>query len=157
MMVTRANGMAKAGVGVRRELVEMIVALLNRDVHPVVREVGSVGQGDLSEMSDIGKVLIGVGRAEVAGKVVSGREALAAVGLEPIELAAKEALALISANGVTLGRGSLVLHDVADLADWLEVAAAMSLEGFAGNLSIIHPGVAPAAPDRSEHRGRAPP
>ncbi len=146
MMVTRANGMAKAGVGVRRELVELIVALLNGDVHPVVREVGSVGQGDLSEMSDIGKVLIGVGRAEVAGKVMSGRDALAAVGLEPIELAPKEALALISANGVTLGRGSLVLHDVADLADWLEVAAAMSLEGFAGNLSIIHPGVARLQP-----------
>ena len=67
------------------------------------------------------------------------------MGLEPIELAPKEALALISANGVTLGRGSLVLHDVADLVDMLQVAAALSLEGFAGNLSIIHP-----APSRLE-------
>jgi len=54
-------------------------------------------------------------------------------------LASKEALALISANGVTLGRGALVLHDVAGLVDLLQVAAALSLEGFAGNLSIIHP------------------
>ena len=68
MMVTRANGMAKAGVGVRRELVQLLVDVLNRDVHPIVREVGSVGQGDLSEMSDIGKVLIGIGRAEVGGR-----------------------------------------------------------------------------------------
>jgi histidine ammonia-lyase len=146
MMVTRANGMAKAGVGVRQELVQLLVDLLNRAVHPVVREVGSVGQGDLSEMSDIGKVLIGIGVAEVGGQVMSGRQALARVGLEPIELAPKEALALISANGVTLGRGSLVLHDVADLVDWLQVAAALSLEGFAGNLSIIHPGVARLQP-----------
>jgi len=139
MMLTRANGMAKAGVGVRRELVELLVAALNAGVHPVVRSVGSVGQGDLSEMADIGKVLIGIGRAEVAGEVMKGDEALRRVGLQPIELAAKEALALISANGVTLGRGALVLNDVADLTDSLQVAAALSLEGFAGNLSIIHP------------------
>lgn len=146
MMVTRANGMAKAGVGVRRELIQLLVEVLNRGVHPIVREVGSVGQGDLSEMADIGKVLIGIGRAEVGGRVLPAGEALARVGLAPIELAPKEALALISANGVTLGRGSLVLHDVADLLDWLEVAAALSLEGFAGNLSIIHPGAARLQP-----------
>ena len=146
MMVTRANGMAKAGVGVRRELVELLVAALNEGVHPIVRGVGSVGQGDLSEMSDIGKVLIGIGRAEVGGEILSGGEALRRTGLEPIELAPKEALALISANGVSLGRGSLVLNDVADLADALEVAAALSLEGFAANLSIIHPGTARLQP-----------
>src|ERR1039457_1246611 len=107
MMVTRANGMAKAGVGVRCELAQLLVDVLNRDVHPIVREVGSVGQGDLSEMSDIGKVLIGIGNAEVGGEVMSGKEALERVGLRPIELAPKEALALIGANGVTLGRGAL--------------------------------------------------
>ena len=68
MMVTRANGMAKAGVGVRRELAQLLVEVLNRGVHPIVREVGSVGQGDLSEMADIGKVLIGIGHAEVGGR-----------------------------------------------------------------------------------------
>src|SRR5579862_379561 len=56
MMLSRANGMAKAGVGVRRELVELLVAMLNVGVHPIVRMIGSVGQADLSEMSDIGKV-----------------------------------------------------------------------------------------------------
>jgi histidine ammonia-lyase len=146
MMVTRANGMAKAGVGVRCELAQLLVDVLNRDVHPVVREVGSVGQGDLSEMSDIGKVLIGIGNAEVGGEVMSGKAALERVGLRPIQLAPKEALALIGANGVTLGRGALVLHDVADLVDLLQVAAALSLEGFAGNLSIIHPGTSLLGP-----------
>ena len=51
---------------------QLLVEVLNRGVHPVVREVGSVGQGDLSEMSDIGKVLIGIGNAEVDGEVMSG-------------------------------------------------------------------------------------
>jgi histidine ammonia-lyase len=146
MMVARANGMATAGVGVRCELAQLLIDVLNRDVHPVVREVGSVGQCDLSEMSDIGKVLIGIGHAEVEGEIMSGRAALERVGLEPIELAPKEALALISANGVTLGRGSLVLHDVAVLVDLLQVAAALSLEAFAGNLSIIHPGMSRLQP-----------
>jgi len=146
MMLARANGMAKAGVGVRCELAQMLVELLNRDVDPVVREIGSVGQGDLSEMSDIGKVLIGIGHAEIGGEVMSGRAALKRVGLEPIELAPKEALALISANGVTLGRGALVLNDVAELVDLLQVAAALSLEAFAGNVSIIHSGMAHLQP-----------
>lgn len=141
MMVTRANSMAKAGAGVRIELAQLLIDLLNNDVNPVVHEFGSVGQGDLSEMSDIGKVLIGLGSAEVGGTVLTGAAALERVGLRPMELAAKEALALISANGVTLGRGALVLHDIADAVDQLQVAAALSLEGFAGNLSIIHPGV----------------
>ena len=82
--------MAKAGVGVRCELAQLLVEVLNRDVHPVVREVGSVGQGDLSEMSDIGKVLIGIGHAEVGGEVMSGKEALERVGLRPIQLARKK-------------------------------------------------------------------
>jgi histidine ammonia-lyase len=120
--------------------VQLLVEALNLGVHPIVREVGSVGQGDLSEMSDIGKVLIGIGHAEIGGRVMSGQKALAKAGLAAIDLAPKEAVALISANGVTLGHGSLVLHDVADLIDWLQVAAALSLEGFAGNLSIIHSG-----------------
>ena len=141
MMAARVNSMAKGGVGVRIELAQLLVEALNRGVHPIVREVGSVGQGDLSEMSDIGKVLIGIGHAEVDGEVLEGHAALERVGLQPIELAPKEALALISANGVTLGRGALVLHDVTDVVDLLQVAAALSLEGFAGNLSVIHPGM----------------
>jgi histidine ammonia-lyase len=142
MMVARANGMAKAGVGVRREVVLQLVEALNAGLHPVVRRLGSVGQGDLSEMSDIGKVMIGRGYAEVGDRVLPGDQALSAVGLEPISPAPKEALALVSANGVTLGHGSLVLVDAADLTESLHIAAALSLEGFAGNLSPIHPAAA---------------
>jgi histidine ammonia-lyase len=144
MMVTRVNGMLKAGVGVRRELIELLMALLNAHVHPVVRMVGSVGQGDLSEMADIGKVLIGRGWAEYRGETMPGEQALARAGLAPMSLGPKEALGLISANGVTMGRGSLVLNDAADLIESMQIAAALSFEAFAANLSVIHPAVARA-------------
>ncbi len=146
MMVTRVNGMLKAGVGVRRELIEALVALLNAGVHPIVRMVGSVGQGDLSEMADIGKVLIGRGWAEYEGATLTGERALERAGLDPISLGPKEALGLISANGVTMGRGSLVLVDAADLIESMQIAAALSFEAFAANLSVIHPAAARARP-----------
>ena len=146
MIVSRVNGMLKAGVGVRRELIELLVALLNPRVHPVVRMIGSVGQGDLSEMADIGKVLIGRGWAEYEGETLPGEEALARAGLEPIALGPKEALGLISSNGVTMGRGSLVLVDAADLVESMQIAAALSFEAFAANLSVIHPAAARMRP-----------
>ena len=92
VVVSRANGMLKAGVGVRRELIEALVALLNLGVHPVVRMLGSVGQGDLSEMADIGKVLIAARLGGVRREMLRGEEALARAGLEAITLGPKEAL-----------------------------------------------------------------
>ncbi len=151
MMVTRANGMAKGGVGVRVELVRAFVDALNAGVHPVVRLGGSVGQADLAEMAEIGQVLIGRGEADYGGRRMPGAEALAAAGLEPVRLKAKEGLALISANGVTMGHGSLVLADVAGLLDAFDVTAALSLEAFGGNLSTVHPEAARMRP----HPGQA--
>ena len=130
----------------RRELIELMVGLLNAQVHPIVRILGSVGQGDLSEMADIGKVLIGRGWAECDGVTMRGEEALVQAGLEPITLGPKEALGLISANGVTIGRGSLVLVDAADLVESMQIAAALTFEAFAANLSVIHPAAARARP-----------
>ena len=151
MMVTRANGMAKGGVGVRAELVRAFVDALNAGVHPVVRLGGSVGQADLAEMAEIGQVLIGRGEADYQGRRMPGEEALRAAGLAPVRLKAKEGLALISANGVTMGHGSLVLADVAGLLDAFDVTAALSMEAFGGNLSTIHPEAARMRP----HPGQA--
>src|ERR671917_2011882 len=151
MMVTRANGMAKGGVGVRAELIQAFADALNAGVHPVVRMGGSVGQADLAEMAEIGQVLIGRGEAEYRGRRMGGAEALRAAGLEPIRLKAKEGLALISANGITMGHGSLVLSDVADLLDVFDTAAALSFEAFGGNLSTVHPEAARLRP----HPGQA--
>jgi histidine ammonia-lyase len=99
MMVTRANGMAKGGVGVGAQLIQAFLDALNAGVHPIVRTGGSVGQADLAEMAEIGQVLIGRGEADYAGRRMPGAEALRAAGLAPIRLKAKEGLALISATG----------------------------------------------------------
>jgi histidine ammonia-lyase len=152
MMVTRANGMAKGGVGVRAELIQAFADALNAGVHPVVRLGGSVGQADLAEMAEIGQVLIGRGEAEFRGRRMPGAEALAAAGLAPFRLKAKEGLALISANGVTVGHGSLVLADVAELLDVFDITAALSLEGYGANLSIVHPEVARLRPHPGQSR-----
>ncbi len=155
MMLSRVNGMLKAGVGVTRELIERLVAVLNAGIHPIVRMIGSVGQGDLSEMADIGKVLIGRGFAEYQGETMPGAVAMRRAGLEPIRLEPKEALGLISANGVTMGRGSLVLVDAADLIESMQIAAALSFEAFAANLSIIHPAAARMRPHTGQARASA--
>src|ERR1700729_2276573 len=128
MMLSRVNGMVKAGVGVRRELIELLVAVLNAGVHPLVRMVGSVGQGDLSEMADIGKVVIGRGWPGYGGGEMRGEEALERAGLAPLSLGPKEALGLIASNGVTMGSGSLVLIDGADLLESMQISAALSME-----------------------------
>ncbi len=107
---------------------------------------GLFGQGDLLEMADIGKVLIGRGWAEYQGETLRGDQALVRAGLEPTVLGPKEALGLISANGVTMARGSLVLVDAADLIESMQIAAALSFEAFAANLSVIHPAAARARP-----------
>src|SRR5919107_42611 len=134
MMATRANGMAKGGVGVRAELIQAFLDALNAGVHPVVRTGGSVGQADLAEMAEIGQVLIGRGEADFEGRRLPGLDALRAAGLEPVRLKAKEGLALISANGVTMGHGSLVLADVADLLRELLEGSYLWRPGAARNL-----------------------
>jgi histidine ammonia-lyase len=146
MMLTRANGMAKAGVGVRAEIIDALIELLNKEVHPIVRSGGSIGQADLAEMSQIGLVLVGLGEAEYKGQVMPGDSALAAAGISPMVLQVKEALGLISANGVTLGYGSIVIADALQTLDVFNLSAALSLEAFGANLSIIHPAAARLKP-----------
>ena len=111
----------------------MLLELLNRGVYPAVPSKGSVGaSGDLSPLSHIALVLMGEGKAFVAGKLVTGAEALAAVGLFPVAFAAKEGLALINGTQIMTAVGALVVHDAALLMKAADIAAAMSLEALRG-------------------------
>ena len=103
-------------------------------------------------MAQIAQVLIGLGEAEYRGRRLPGAEALAAAGLQPLHLRAKEALGLISANGITLGLGSLALADLDHVLYAFAVSAALALEGFGGNLSIIHPVAALLKPHPGQRR-----
>ncbi len=152
MILTRINGMAKGGAGVRLHIVESLCRLLNCGVHPIVRWDGSTGQSDLSEMAQIAGVLIGVGEAEYRGMRMCAEEALRLAGLSAVELQAKEGLGLISANGLTLGLGSLVLTDARLVLRGFDIAAALALEGFGANLSIIHPAASRMKPHPGHKR-----
>jgi len=133
MILLRANSLLKGYSGVRPETIELLVALLNKHVHPRIPETGSVGaSGDLSPLSHMALVLIGEGEAEFNGTVLPGKRALEKTGLRPVELAAKEGLALNNGTQQMTAIGCLTLHDAYSLLMSTEAALAMSLEGVEG-------------------------
>jgi histidine ammonia-lyase len=140
------NGLARGGSGARPELADALLALLEHEVHPVVPSIGSIGAADICLLSYVGLVLLGEGEAEVGGETLPGAEALAAVGLSPLELAAKDGLALISSNAVSTAFAALALAGGRETLELLHVAAALSMEGFRASHSPIDERVAAARP-----------
>src|SRR2546425_270192 len=133
MILLRANALIKGYSGVRPETVQLLVGLLNKHVHPRIPETGSVGaSGDLSPLSHMALVLIGEGEAEYNGAVYPGKLALERTGLRPIELAAKEGLALNNGTQQMTAIGCLALHDAYSLLMSAEASLALSLEGLDG-------------------------
>jgi len=123
-MLLRANSLARGYSGIRPELVEALVALLNAGITPVVPSLGSVGaSGDLAPLSHIALTLIGMGQAEVGGERLPAAEALQRAGLAPLRLAMKEGLALN--NGVQV-MNAIGLIACARLQDLLKTAAVNS-------------------------------
>jgi len=117
-MLCLANSYAKGVTGVRPELAELIIALLNEGFIPPVRTLGSVGQGDLGPMADLAH-----GMLEHTG----------------FQIGENEGLALVSSNAFTTAWATLALHDATTLIGTLDVAAALDLEAFGANLTSLHP------------------
>jgi histidine ammonia-lyase len=133
-MLLRARSLAMGYSGARPELAEGLVAMLNAGITPVVPEHGSLGaSGDLAPLAHCALVLIGEGEASDADGVVHpGAAALAAAGLEPITLRAKEGLALINGTDGILAMLVLACWDLRRLLRAADVAAAMSVEALLG-------------------------
>ncbi|MGH7482423.1 MAG: histidine ammonia-lyase, partial [Longimicrobiales bacterium] len=131
--VLRANVLALGHSGVRTDVVELLIGLLNRGVHPVIPARGSVGaSGDLAPLSHLALVLVGEGEAWHEEERLPGGEALRRAGLEPLALLAKEGLALNNGTQVQTGVGILALLAAERAAETLDVAGATSLEGLRG-------------------------
>jgi histidine ammonia-lyase len=156
LMLLRLSTLATGRTGVRPEVAELMAGLLNAGITPVVREYGSLGcSGDLAPLAHCALALIGEGEVRDAeGSLLPAAEALAAAGLVPVELAAKEGLALINGTDGMLGMLVLALTDLSVLMRTADVAAAMSVEAqlgtdrvFAPELQAIrpHPGQAASA------------
>lgn len=134
MLMLLAASLARGRSGVRVELIELLLALLENDVTPVVPSKGSVGSsGDLAPLAHLALVLIGEGEATTNGEKLPGKEALTKAGLEPIHLSAKEGLALLNGTHLMASAGALAVRDTERLLDAATVAVALSLEAFKGS------------------------
>ncbi len=133
MMLLRARTLAMGNSGIRPLVVETMLALLNAGVTPAVHEYGSLGaSGDLAPLAHAALALIGEGVVELEGKDAEAAVALAQVGIEPVQLEAKEGLALINGTDGILGMLVLALADLEMLLDSADIVAAMSVEGLLG-------------------------
>ncbi|WP_372728040.1 histidine ammonia-lyase [Nocardioides sp.] len=156
LMLLRLSTLATGRTGIRLETAELLAGLLTHHITPVVHEFGSLGcSGDLAPLSHCALALMGEGPVrDRAGRLVPAAEALAAAGLAPVELAAKEGLALINGTDGMLGMLVLALDDLRRLLATADIAAAMSVEGQLGTDRVVsaelqairpHPGQARSA------------
>jgi len=142
MLVIRINTLMRGHSGIRVVTLEALMAMLNRGIVPVVPEKGSVGaSGDLAPLSHLAIVLLGGGEAFYEGERVSGAEALKRAGLQPIKLSFKEGLALNNGTAQMLATGALALDALEYLLDTADLAAAMTLDAFAGRSGALRPEV----------------
>jgi histidine ammonia-lyase len=134
MMLLRTRTLAMGRSGVRPLVAETIAALLNASLTPVVPEYGSLGaSGDLAPLAHCALALLGEGEVvDGGGRRLPAAEALAAAGIEPLALTAKEGLALVNGTDGILGMLVLAVHDLRGLLRALDVTAAMSVEALLG-------------------------
>lgn len=133
MLAVRANTLAMGFSGARPELIQLLLDMLNHGVHPEIPSQGSLGaSGDLAPLAHLALVMIGEGHARVNGQRMAGAEALSSVGLAPIELQAKEGLALLNGTTFMVGSGALQVRRAINLVLTADIAACMTLEALKG-------------------------
>jgi len=138
MLLLLAGSLSRGLSGVRPALVEAVIGLLNAGVTPCVPSVGSVGaSGDLSPLAAAGLVLLGEGEAEFEGRRMPGGRALERAGLQPLELHAKEGLAIINGTHLMASSAALLLADAELWFDAAVLAAAMSIDAVKGTDSFL--------------------
>lgn len=133
ILLLRTNVLAKGYSGVRPELVDTLIEMLNKKVHPLIPCKGSVGaSGDLAPLAHLALVLIGEGEAIYEGKRLSGKDAMAKAGIKTIKLAPKEGLSLINGTQQMTALGALTLLKAEELVDLADLVCSASLEGVLG-------------------------
>src|SRR3954449_1426388 len=155
-MLLRANALAKGFSGARVETVELLVESLNRGLLPQVPSRGSVGaSGDLAPLAHLALPLVGEGEAWVDNRPLPGAEALAAAGLEPIRLQAKEGLSLVNGTQFMAAFGALGLARARRLAKAADLACALSLEALQGSRTSFLPQIHALRPLRGQQDSAA--
>jgi histidine ammonia-lyase len=151
VMLLRANVLLRPTSGVRPELVDALIAMLNAGIVPLVPEQGSVGaSGDLAPLSHLALVLMGEGEVLGASGSEPAGKALAAAGLRPFAFAPKEGLAFINGTQAQTALLALLVHDAEVLWRTAAGAAAMSLEALRGTPAPLDPRIHEARPHRGQ-------
>jgi histidine ammonia-lyase len=156
MMLLRLSTLASGRTGIRAETAQAIASMLSEGVTPLVYEYGSLGcSGDLAPLAHCALALMGEGEVrDASGQILPASEALGRIGVRPIELAAKEGLALINGTDGMLGMLVLAIADLTALLRTADIAAAMSVEALLGTDRVFaedlqrlrpHPGQAASA------------
>ena len=155
-MLLRANALAKGNSGARVETVELLLALLDRGVLPVVPSRGSVGaSGDLAPLAHLALPLVGEGEAWIEGERLAGADALVRAGLEPVQLEAKEGLSLVNGTQFMAGTLALALVRARRLARMADVACALSVEALQGSRTSFLPQIHALRPLRGQQAAAA--
>jgi histidine ammonia-lyase len=141
LMFLRLKTLCSGRTGVRPEVAQTYAAVLNAGITPLVHEYGSLGcSGDLAPLAHCALVVMGEGQAFTPdGRLVTGSEALAEAGINPVEYREKEGLALINGTDGMLGMLVLALADLNKLADQVDLVAAMSVESQLGTDRVFRP------------------
>jgi len=133
IMLLRINALAKGYSGIRLSTLNTLIEMLNKGVHPIIPEKGSLGSsGDLAPLSHMVLVMLGEGEVIYKGERMSGKEAMERAGIEPIELVAKEGLALINGTQVMTSIGAHAIYDSINLSKISDLAAALTTEALRG-------------------------
>ncbi|MBN1314447.1 MAG: histidine ammonia-lyase [Anaerolineales bacterium] len=151
MMLLRANTLARGYSGVRPVLLERVVDLINNNVYPYVPEQGSVGaSGDLGPGAHVALVMLGFGKAWYQGELMTGKEVLAKLNLEPLVLQFKEGLALVNGTQLMTAIGALTVYDSEILFKTADVIAAMTLDALRGKDVAFRDDVQQLRPHRGQ-------
>ncbi len=156
MILLRANVLAVGLSGARASVVETLLAMLARDVLPVVPEKGSVGaSGDLAPLAHLALVCVGEGEAVHGGVRMAGAEAMRRAGVEPLTLEAKEGLALLNGTQALTAVGALALGRAGRVARGADVAGAMTLEALRGTPTAFDERIHAARPHAGQRESAA--
>ncbi len=135
MMVVRANAMTFNAPS--PQLSEMLVELLNHRITPVVQSRGTLGEGDLAQLSNVGATMVGAGDAYYQGARMTAADALAKAALKPIQPFAADTNALTSSNAYSTGIAALAVNDARRALEWADVIYAMDLNGMNSSITPL--------------------
>ena len=140
IMIAKINGLARGASGVRRSTVEALAALINAEVYPCIPAKGSVGaSGDLAPLAHMSAALMGEGEVRIEGRIRPARDGLARAGLKPLDLAAKEGLALLNGTQVSAVLAAAGLFAASRVFAAALVTGAMSVDAAAGSDAPFDP------------------